>query len=61
MALFFGAARWRGEIKNLEPDKCRDLEWFSLDELPEAMVPYARTALEAALVREERLSLVSSV
>jgi 8-oxo-dGTP diphosphatase len=58
VALFFGATHWNGAIENREPHKCRDLNWFGLDELPKRMVPYARTALEAALLRDERLSVI---
>ena len=48
--LFFEAATWSGEIENKEPEKCDDLQFFSLDALPEAMVSDVREALLA--VRE---------
>jgi 8-oxo-dGTP diphosphatase len=42
---FLTASRWRGEVLNREPDKCDDLSWFSLDDLPDNVVPYVRTAI----------------
>jgi len=42
---FLTADAWRGEARNLEPHKCSELKWFSLDELPENTVPYIREAL----------------
>lgn len=43
---FFKAGVWEGEPKNMEPEKCDDLKWFSPTELPENIVPYIRTAIE---------------
>jgi ADP-ribose pyrophosphatase YjhB (NUDIX family) len=45
LSLFFTADRWRGEPRNLEPDKCDDLRWFAVGELPPNMVPYVRQAI----------------
>ncbi|GGM68127.1 NUDIX domain-containing protein [Longimycelium tulufanense] len=45
LALFFQASRWTGEVTNREPDKCAGWQWFALDALPEAMIPYAAQAL----------------
>jgi 8-oxo-dGTP diphosphatase len=42
---FFLAKKWQGEIKNMEPEKCDDLSWFPLDELPKNMVSCVREAI----------------
>jgi 8-oxo-dGTP diphosphatase len=44
--LFFTTASWEGEPAIKEADKCDDLRWFPLSDLPENMVPYVRSALE---------------
>jgi 8-oxo-dGTP diphosphatase len=46
VSFFFVARRWRGEARNLEPDKADDFGWFPLDRLPQDMVPYVRAAIE---------------
>jgi 8-oxo-dGTP diphosphatase len=45
IAFFFTVQDWQGEPENREPDKCSDLAWFSLDELPDHMITYCRTAM----------------
>ncbi|MES2006516.1 MAG: NUDIX domain-containing protein [Patescibacteria group bacterium] len=37
-----------GEPKNMEPEKCDDLQWFPLDNLPIMVAPF-RAALDAIL------------
>ncbi len=43
---FLAIDRWSGSIVDLEPEKCAALAWYPLDDLPEALVPYVRRALE---------------
>lgn len=43
---FLTARSWSGELRNCEPHKCDELNWFELDKLPENLVPYVRRALE---------------
>jgi 8-oxo-dGTP diphosphatase len=42
---FVSASRWAGEVRNLEPDKCDELRWCHLGDLPANMIPYVRRAL----------------
>ena len=43
---FLAASMWSGSIVNTEPDKCDDLSWHSVHDLPVNMVAYVRRALE---------------
>ena len=43
---FFFCNNWTGEIKNAEPNKCDDLRWFNINNLPENMVDYIKEAIE---------------
>ena len=43
---FFVAAHWQGEAIITEPDKCDELSWWELSQLPPNTVPYVRAALE---------------
>ncbi len=42
---FLSASSWMGEITNMEPDKCAELAWFDLDDLPGDVIPYVRRAI----------------
>jgi 8-oxo-dGTP pyrophosphatase MutT (NUDIX family) len=44
---FFIARTWSGEPRIVEPDKCADLRWCSLDALPDPVVPHERVVLES--------------
>jgi 8-oxo-dGTP diphosphatase len=43
--IFFMTEKWSGEIINKETDKCDDLSWFDLNNLPENTIPYIKAAL----------------
>lgn len=43
---FFEVKKWSGEIINTEPDKCDDLRWFPLNNLPSNIIPYIKQAIE---------------
>lgn len=36
---FFIVEKYKGELKNCEPDKCDDAQWFALDKLPKKITP----------------------
>ncbi|USG67091.1 NUDIX domain-containing protein [Brevibacillus ruminantium] len=42
---FLTAQNWTGTIINAEPDKCDELRWVHLDELPDNVIPYIRQAI----------------
>jgi 8-oxo-dGTP pyrophosphatase MutT (NUDIX family) len=42
---FVLAHKWQGEPFNAEPDKCDDLRWVDVHQLPANTVPYVRQAL----------------
>jgi 8-oxo-dGTP diphosphatase len=44
---FFVARSWSGEPTIVEPEKCAELRWCRLDDLPEPVVPHELSVLEA--------------
>lgn len=45
MDFFFKADKWSGEPVNMEPEKCSELIWCDMSELPEDMLGYVKGAL----------------
>lgn len=45
MDILMTIAEWVGEIKNNEPEKCDDLSWFLIDEIPDNVVPFLKQAI----------------
>ncbi len=37
---------YTGKIKIGEPDKCAELKWFDIENLPENIIPIRKSALE---------------
>ncbi len=46
---FFTAKNWQGEPKIMEPNKCDDLKWFPMNDLPQNIIPCVRQAIESIL------------
>lgn len=42
---FFVTKHWKGEITIGEPDKCDELRWYPIDNLPENTLPYIQEVL----------------
>lgn len=43
--IFFECQRWSGNIYNAEPEKCGELRWVKLDDLPDHTLDYVKKAL----------------
>jgi len=46
---FFTTKKWRGEPKIMESEKCNDLGWFKLNNLPDNIIPYIKQAMDSFL------------
>jgi 8-oxo-dGTP diphosphatase len=43
---FVHVHKWQGEAFNAEPEKCDDLRWVNINQLPPNTVPYVKQAIE---------------
>ncbi len=43
---FFIAEKWEGEPAIKEPNKCDDMQWFPVDNLPENILTYVKDVIE---------------
>ena len=43
---FFEATKWESEPKIMETNKCDDLSWFPIIQLPQNMIPYVKAGIE---------------
>jgi len=43
---FLTTTVWTGEPKNKEPNKCDELHWFPIDDMPSNVIPYIRSAIK---------------
>ncbi|MFA6304542.1 MAG: NUDIX domain-containing protein [Patescibacteria group bacterium] len=44
--IYLKSEKWIGDITIMEPDKCSELKWNNIDDLPDNMVPEVKLALE---------------
>lgn len=44
--IYLRAEKWTGDITNMEPDKCNELRWCNVNNLPCNTVPEVKSALE---------------
>src|SRR5512138_953421 len=43
---FVHVYRWQGEPRNTEPDKCDELRWVNIAEMPANTIPYVKAGIE---------------
>ena len=43
---FIQARNWKGIPKIMEPNKCNDMKWFDINDLPNNTIQYIRQAIE---------------
>jgi 8-oxo-dGTP diphosphatase len=43
---FLTTSAWKGDPQIMEPNKCDELDWFSINDLPSNVIPYIRQALD---------------
>lgn len=46
---FFKLKNWDGEIKNSEPEKCREMKFFDLKNMPSNTIAYVKKAIDNSL------------
>ncbi len=46
---FFTTKKWLGAPKIMESEKCNDLSWFELNNLPDNIIPYIKQAIDSVL------------
>jgi 8-oxo-dGTP pyrophosphatase MutT (NUDIX family) len=47
--IFFQTTKWQGEPQNMEPDKCSQLKWFPINQLPANTIPYIKKSIQSIL------------
>ncbi len=52
IAFFFKVDKYEGEVMNCEPEKCDDLRFIDLHDLPSNTIPYVRLGIENSLKKK---------
>jgi 8-oxo-dGTP diphosphatase len=47
---FVYVRNWQGELVNAEPEKCDELRWVNINELPDNVIPYVKQAIQNHLM-----------
>lgn len=47
--LFFSVSKWKGTPHNMEPDRCDDMQWFDLNDLPRNLIDCMHVGLKNSL------------
>lgn len=47
--VFFVCTKWKGREKNMEENKCDELRWVEINELPKNIIPYIKIAIKNIL------------
>ncbi len=42
----FIAKKWKGNIRNMEPEKCSELKWCSLNKLPNNILDFEKYIID---------------
>ena len=45
--IYLHAEKWTGNITNMEPNKCDELKWYDINNLPDNILPEVKLALES--------------
>jgi 8-oxo-dGTP pyrophosphatase MutT (NUDIX family) len=43
---FFCCNKWNGKINNMEPEKCSELKWYSINDLPNNTIEYIKYSIK---------------
>ena len=50
---FFICREYTGEVRNIETNKCDDLRWSAVNNLPENTIPYVKAAIHNSLTHTQ--------
>lgn len=43
---FLECKKWKGKIENKEPNKCSELKWYNINNLPTNIIPCVKNAIQ---------------